>query len=111
MHDAPALHLTRGADASTAFRDGFAVQLSNPKAVVFFTAVLPPFVDPARLVLPQLALLGVTMIAMDVVGMSFYGLAGGVLARTLTQPIARRAFSAFVGVVLLLAAALIVLRR
>ena len=110
-HDTPALHLSRGADAGGALREGFAVQLSNPKAVVFFTAVLPPFVDPARPVLPQLALLGGTMIAMDVAGMSFYGLAGGSLAQTLTQPFARRAFSAFVGVLLLTAAALIVFRR
>jgi threonine/homoserine/homoserine lactone efflux protein len=111
IHDAPALHMSRGADARRAFRDGFAVQLSNPKAVVFFTAVLPPFVDPARPTLPQLALLGATMIAMDVAAMSLYGVAGGALAKTLTRPAARRAFSAFVGVLLLAAAALIVLRR
>lgn len=110
-HDAPALHLTRGADANSAMRDGFAVQLSNPKAVIFFTAVLPPFVDPARPLLPQLALLGATMIIMDVIGMSCYGLAGGTLAKTLTQPFARRAFSAFVGVLLLTAAALIMIER
>src|SRR5207248_190002 len=30
------------------FRDGLVVQLSNPKALLFTTAVLPPFVDPAR---------------------------------------------------------------
>lgn len=110
-HDAPALHLTGGAVEGRAFRDGFAVQLSNPKAVIFFTAVLPPFVDPARPVLAQLALLGGTMIAMDAIGMSFYGLAGGALANKLTQPIARRVFSGFVGVLLLIAAALIVLRH
>ncbi|HVV33668.1 MAG TPA: LysE family translocator [Vitreimonas sp.] len=111
VYDAMALHLTRGADEDSALRAGFAVQLSNPKAVVFFTALLPPFVDPARPVRPQLALLGGTMIAMDVVGMSFYALAGGSLAQTLTRPFARRAFSAFVGVLLLTAAALIVFAR
>ena len=31
-----------------AWRDGFAVQISNPKAILFFTAVLPPFLDPNR---------------------------------------------------------------
>ncbi|MFT3728715.1 MAG: LysE family translocator [Terricaulis sp.] len=110
-HDAPALHLTRGADAGRALRDGFAVQLSNPKAVIFFTAVLPPFIDSTRPLLPQLALLGSTMIAMDAVGMSVYGLAGGSLAKTLTQPLARRAFSAIVGVLLLTASVLIVLKH
>jgi len=31
----------------TAFGDGFLVQATNPKAVLFFTVVLPPFLRPA----------------------------------------------------------------
>ena len=87
------------------------MQLSNPKAVVFFTAVLPPFVDPARPLLPQLTLLGATMIAMDVAAMSLYGVSGGALARTLSDARASRAFAAFVGVLLLIASALFLLRH
>ena len=108
---APPLKPSGEARRTSAFRDGFTVQLSNPKAVVFFTAVLPPFVDPARPLLPQLALLGATMIAMDVVAMSFYGVSGGALARTLSHAKAARVFAAFVGVLLLIAAALILLRH
>lgn len=100
----------RGSNEASAFRDGFAVQLSNPKAIIFFTAVLPPFVDPARPALPQLALLGATMILMDTIAMSGYGLAGGALANALREAHARRAFSAIVGLLLLLAAAMILLR-
>jgi threonine/homoserine/homoserine lactone efflux protein len=100
----------RGASLRTAFRDGFAVQLANPKAVVFFTAVLPPFVDPDRPALPQLVLLGATVIAMDVVVMSAYGVAGGSMATALQRPGMGRAFSLTVGVLLLLAAAMIALR-
>jgi threonine/homoserine/homoserine lactone efflux protein len=100
-----------GAGARTAFCEGFVVQLSNPKAVIFFSAVMPPFVDPSRPALPQLALLGLAVIVMDVVAMSGYALAGGALARALMQPKARRAFSAAVGASLLGVAALIVLRR
>jgi len=101
----------RSASAHSAFRNGFAVQLANPKAVVFFTAVLPPFVDPARSALPQLALLGATVIAMDVAVMSAYGLGGGALAAALQRPTTRRLFSLTVGAVLLLAAVLIALRE
>lgn len=100
----------KGADLTSAFRDGFAVQLSNPKAIVFFTAVLPPFVDPLRPAAPQLALLGATMIAMDGVAMSGYAIAGGALANVLRKDQARRAFSALVGALLLMASALILLR-
>lgn len=105
------LNASGEARSSSAFRDGFTVQLSNPKAVVFFTAVLPPFVDPARALLPQLALLGATMIVMDVAAMSLYGVSGGALARTLSDTRAGRAFAAFVGVLLLIASALILLRH
>jgi threonine/homoserine/homoserine lactone efflux protein len=107
----PLLHVGRGGDFDSALRDGFAVQLANPKAVVFFTAVLPPFLDPSRPLLPQLCLLGATTIAMDVTAMSFYGVAGGAFSKSLTQGVAPRAFQALVGLLLLTAAALIVLRR
>jgi threonine/homoserine/homoserine lactone efflux protein len=105
-----ALETGRGASAASAFGDGFAVQFSNPKAAIFFTAVLPPFVDPARPALPQLALLGATVIAIDLLVMSGYGLAGGALAGALRQEPARRAFSAFVGLLLIAAALMIVTR-
>jgi len=36
---------------------GFAVALSNPKTIAFFTAFLPQFVDPALPVEPQLAVM------------------------------------------------------
>src|SRR5262249_20763452 len=108
---APPIKAIDATPRNAAFRDGFTVQISNPKAVVFFTAVLPPFVDPARPVLPQLALLGAAMIAMDVASMSLYGLTGGALARTLTDARASRAFALFVGVLLLAASALILLRH
>ncbi len=55
------------------FRDGFLVAVANPEVILFLAAFLPPFVDPARPVAPQLAILGVTFIAISAV-------AGGLLA-------------------------------
>lgn len=40
------------------FRDGFLVAVANPEVIMFLAAFLPPFVDPARPVAPQLAMLG-----------------------------------------------------
>lgn len=105
------LQTARGAGPDAAFRDGFAVQIANPKIIVFFTAVLPPFVDPHRPILPQLLVLGAAVITLDVLAMSAYGVAGGALARTLQDAKARRAFSGFVGLLLLSAAVLIVFRH
>ncbi len=94
----------------SAFVDGFMVQIANPKAVLFFTAVLPPFMDPARPAAPQLALFALATIGMDVLSMSAYGLGGAALARRMGEPRFRRGFGVAVGLMLLLAATLIVSR-
>ena len=93
-----------------AFVDGFLVQIANPKAILFFTAVLPPFIDIDRPAAPQLALFALAVIGMDVITMSAYGLAGAVLARRMNEPRFRRGFGVFVGSLLLIAAVLIVSR-
>lgn len=93
-----------------AFADGFAVQIANPKAILFFTAVLPPFIDTARPVWPQLALFAVAMIGLDTLAMSAYALSGAALSRRMREPRFRRGFNIFVGVLLLTAAVLIAMR-
>ena len=87
-----------------AFLDGFAVQIANPKALLFFTAVLPPFLDPARPAPPQLAAFAAATLLLDAVAMSAYGLGGAVLARRFAEPGFRRGFSTMVGLLLLAAA-------
>lgn len=94
----------------SAFFDGFMVQLANPKAVLFFTAVLPPFLDLGRPLAPQLALFALATVGMDMITMNAYGLGGAALARRMTAPGFRRGFDAAVGVLLLAAAVLIGLR-
>ena len=94
----------------SAVLDGFMVQIANPKAILFFTAVLPPFLDVDRPIVPQLLLFAVATIGMDVLSMSAYGLGGAALARRMSEPRFRRGFGIFVGSLLLLAAVLIVSR-
>ena len=94
----------------SALIDGFMVQIANPKAVLFFTAVLPPFLDVNRPVAPQLVLFAAAVIGMDMLSMSAYALSGAALSRRMRQPRFRRGFGVFVGVLLLTAAVLIVIR-
>ena len=107
-------HSTLAAEAAPrrrgAFLDGFAVQIANPKAILFFTAVLPPFLDPARPLAPQLALFAAAVVGMDALSMSAYGLGGAALSRRMTEPRFRRGFGLFTGGLLLLAAGLIASR-
>ena len=103
--EAPTVKLGR-----SALVDGFMVQIANPKAILFFTAVLPPFLDVERPVAPQLALFALAVIGMDMMSMSAYALSGAALSQRMQQPRFRRGFGLFVGVLLLTAAVLIVLR-
>ena len=102
---APTLRLGR-----SAWLDGFMVQIANPKAVLFFTAVLPPFLDVNRPAAPQLALFALATVGMDVLSMSAYGLGGAALARRLSEPRFRRGFALVTGVLLLAASVLIISR-
>jgi threonine/homoserine/homoserine lactone efflux protein len=92
------------------FLDGFTVQIANPKAVLFFTAVLPPFLDIHRPLVPQLAMFACATIGMDLISMSAYGLGGAALSQRMNEPGFRRGFALAVGVLLITAASLIVLR-
>jgi threonine/homoserine/homoserine lactone efflux protein len=63
-------------------REGFVVGVTNPKVIVFFTAVLPQFVEPDRGAVPvQMLLLGAVFVAIALVSDSTWGLLAGT-ART-----------------------------
>ena len=94
----------------SALRDGFAVQIANPKILLFFTAVLPPFVDVQRPLAPQLVMFAAATIGMDLISMSAYGLGGAALSSRMNEPGFRKGFAIFVGVLLITAAGLIVSR-
>ena len=103
-------HLHFAKAARRPFVDGFMVQITNPKALIFFTAVLPPFLDVKRAFLPQLCIFAATTTGLDACTMTGYGLGGAALAVQMSEPRFRRGFSVFVGVLLLAAAALIASR-
>lgn len=66
--------------------NGFIVNMSNPKAIVFLLAVLPQFLDLSKPQWVQYVIMAVTMITIDLIVMAGYtGLAAKVL-RLLTSP-------------------------
>ncbi|MES3030177.1 MAG: LysE family translocator [Pseudomonadota bacterium] len=90
----------------SAFVDGFTVQIANPKAILFFTAVLPPFLDPSRPLPAQLAAFACATLTLDIAAMSAYGLGGAAIASRMSEARFRRGFSICVGILLLSAATL-----
>jgi len=56
------------------FWQGFITQLANPKALLFWTSLLPQFIDPSDSLARQVILLGAIGIAIDIAVLSAYGL-------------------------------------
>ena len=52
---------------------GFVTSAANPKAVVFFAALFPQFIDPTATLLPQILILGGTYLVIDGLFLSAYG--------------------------------------
>ncbi len=83
------------------FLQGFFVMLSNPKVLLFFGAFIPQFVDPRGDPVAQVALLGVTAMAVATISDGGYavltGRAGTLLARRHIRRISRASGLCLIG--------------
>jgi len=68
------------------FVDGFVVQASNPKAIIFFSALLPQFIQPSSPVAMQIVILGVTSEVIEFLVLTCYGVAAGSALAIARQP-------------------------
>lgn len=83
------------------FRDGFVVNLLNPKTALFFLAFLPQFVEVERgHVAMQIAFLGLVFTALGVVSDGCYAFAAGALGERLRQSRSYARFERYVSGVL-----------
>ncbi|MBC2776369.1 LysE family translocator [Parasphingopyxis marina] len=83
--------------AARHFRRGLIVNLLNPKAGIFFIAILPGFIDPTRAIAPQTALLTILYVVLaTAIHLTIVALAG-TAQRQLSDPgrqrLARRTFA------------------
>ena len=103
------LSKTRPLKPRKAFGRGFLVSLTNPKTLAFYAAFLPQFLNPAAPLIPQMAILSVTFVAVAVVIDSGWALAAG-RARQVVAKFGR-ARNRLTGAVLIGAAAGLALTR
>jgi homoserine/homoserine lactone efflux protein len=65
---------------------GFALQAANPRALMFFVALLPQFIDPLRPVPLQLLILAMTGIGIEFIILAGYGYLASRAARLAREP-------------------------
>jgi homoserine/homoserine lactone efflux protein len=61
------------ADLHGVYLGGLTLQLANPKALLFFLALLPQFIDPAKSVVPQMLILAATSMVPEFFILTGYG--------------------------------------
>ncbi len=86
------------------FVRGFLVGASNPKALVFFTALFPQFINPAQPQAPQFLILCTTFVALELFWLIIYAGLGARAKGWLQQPGRAKLFNRLTGGVFLLAA-------
>lgn len=68
------------------YKRGLVVTLSNPKAFVYVTALLPQFIDTDKPVLPQFLILILTMMTMQLIVLNGYAFLSGRVRDWLNAP-------------------------
>ena len=63
------------------FSQGLFIQLANPKALMYFSALLPQFIDPNKDLMPQIIIMGITCFIADILVYSLYAYLGAHLAK------------------------------
>jgi threonine/homoserine/homoserine lactone efflux protein len=66
--------------------DGVVLQVANPKALVFFTALLPQFIDPRGSLVVQVAILAATSVMIEFGVLLAYGAAAGRMTALAARP-------------------------
>lgn len=92
------------------FRRGFWVNLLNPKAIVFFLAFVPQFIDLDRDPLPQYVILIGTVIVVDILVMWFFFAAAARPFRRYTrEPRGQRVLNVVFGLLFIVVAGLLLM--
>ncbi|MES3024875.1 MAG: LysE family transporter [Pseudomonadota bacterium] len=81
---------------------GFLTNATNPKGIIFMVAVLPQFITQTAPLLPQLAILGATMVTIDTIVMHGYAFLAASMQRFFRDPAAVKQQNRFFGGVLML---------
>jgi threonine/homoserine/homoserine lactone efflux protein len=63
------------------FTQGFVIEFANPKALMYFAAILPQFLDTSHPILKQILIMGITTLLIDLTSYTSYAFLGDRIAR------------------------------
>ncbi len=89
--------------ATQVFMRGFIVEMANPKALLYFAALLPQFIDPTQPVLQQFLLYGALTFLIDFIVYTGYSLLASVSTRSGLKPIVTKWINRVAGGILIFA--------
>jgi homoserine/homoserine lactone efflux protein len=72
--------------SSKLFSQGFIVELANPKALLYFSSLLPQFINLEQSILMQMFIMGVSCLVVDLIAYSIYGYFGHRIAQGNVKP-------------------------
>lgn len=82
---APELATSNEGSIKSLWLRGFITSAANPKAIVFFAALFPQFINQEQALASQVFVLGFTYVLIDGVFLAFYGFSASWLARRLQK--------------------------
>ncbi|MEP2102530.1 MAG: LysE family translocator [Parasphingorhabdus sp.] len=91
--------------AASLFGKGFLVEFANPKALLYFAAILPQFLDASRPIVVQMLIMGLTTVILDFISYALYAYAGDRLTSGRVKEWIVRLINRIAGGALLLAGA------
>ncbi len=103
VEDAKSIQATKGA----LYLKGLLVGISNPKALLFFTAFFPQFLNPALPQMPQFLILGFTFVVFELFWLMFYATFAARLAPWLRVSGRAKLFNQASGAVFIVASVLL----
>ncbi|QSX29406.1 LysE family translocator [Shewanella cyperi] len=80
-------------DRASIFRDSLLVTALNPKGIIFFMAFFPLFIDAHAPLVPQMAILACSFLAVSACSASFYALSSGYLRTRIRSANFQRRFN------------------
>lgn len=89
----------------TLFSKGFIVEFANPKALLYFAAILPQFINIEAPILPQILIMGSVTVVLDITAYTIYAFLGHRIANSGVKGWVIKSINRTAGAALLFAAA------